>query len=275
MFIWGLLEARLQSAELIVLGGLVEGVWPPLVEPGPWLSRPMRTAVGLPSPEEAVGQAAHDFARPPARRRCVVLSCPRRRDGAPAVPARWLTRLDMFLKGQAGRALPEHPAADWARAAGSAGRRARPVRPPEPRPPAALRPRRLSVTEIETWLRDPYAIHARHVLQLRPLDPLDQETDAADYGVLVHAGLHRFLREHGTALAARRGGAAARGAGRRAGPDRAARGAARLVDAAARSHRRLGGRGRGGASRGGARRRRSFRRRRRRGRWRAPAGRSS
>ena len=196
VFIWGLLEARLQSAEVIVLGGLVEGVWPPLVEPGPWLSRPMRTAVGLPSPEEAVGQAAHDFCQAACAAPVVVLSCPRRRDGAPTVPARWLARLEMFLKGQ-GVGLPEHPAADWARRLDQPDGGARPVRPPEPRPAAVLRPRRLSVTEIETWLRDPYAIHARHVLKLRPLDPLDQETDAADYGMVVHAGLHRFLGEHG------------------------------------------------------------------------------
>jgi ATP-dependent helicase/nuclease subunit B len=54
----------------------------------------------------------------------------------------------------------------------------------------------LSVTEIETWLRDPYAIYAKHILGLRKLDDLDQETDAADYGTVVHAGLHLFLREH-------------------------------------------------------------------------------
>ena len=198
VFIWGLLEARLQSAEVMVLGGLVEGVWPPLVEPGPWLSRPMRAAVGLPSPEEAVGQAAHDFTQAACAAPTVVLCCPRRRDGAPAVPARWLTRLAMFLKGQ-DVSLPEHPAADWARQLDQPAGGAHPVRPPEPRPAVALRPRRLSVTEIETWLRDPYAIHARHILRLRKLDPLDQETDAADYGELVHAGLHRFLREHGAA----------------------------------------------------------------------------
>ena len=61
IFIWGLLEARLQSVDLVVLGGLAETVWPPMAEPGPWLSRPMRTKVGLPAPEEVVGQAAHDF----------------------------------------------------------------------------------------------------------------------------------------------------------------------------------------------------------------------
>jgi ATP-dependent helicase/nuclease subunit B len=60
------------------------------------------------------------------------------------------------------------------------------------------RPRKLSVTEVETWLRDPYAIYARRILDLKALRPLDEETDAADYGMLVHDGLHRFLREHGT-----------------------------------------------------------------------------
>ena len=196
VFIWGLLEARLQAAEVMVLGGLAEGVWPPATDPGPWLSRPMRQAVGLPSPEEAVGQAAHDFVSVACAAATVVLSCPARRDGAPAVPARWLTRLEMMLQGQ-GMRLPDHPAAGWARALDQPAGGPVPVEPPRPCPPLALRPRRLSVTEIETWLRDPYAIYARHVLKLTALKPLDEATDAADYGMLVHSGLHRFLEKHG------------------------------------------------------------------------------
>ena len=193
MFIWGLLEARLQTADVMVLAGLAEGVWPPASDPGAWLSRPMRATVGLPSPEEIVGQSAHDFVSCAAcAAPTVVLSCPRRRDGAPVVPARWLTRLETFLAGQ-GKALPRHPAAAWVRALDQPADGPRPVRPPRPCPPVALRPRRLSVTEIETWLRDPYAIHARHVLRLTSLRPLDEATDAADYGSLVHAGLHHFL----------------------------------------------------------------------------------
>jgi ATP-dependent helicase/nuclease subunit B len=198
IFIWGLLEARLQAAEVIVLGGLVEGVWPPQVEPGPWLSRPMRGEIGLPSPEELVGQTAHDFAQAVCAAPTVVLSCPRRRDGAPAVPARWLTRLEKFLAGQ-GLTLPEHPATAWAGQLDQPAGGPKPVAPPQPRPAAGLRPRQLSVTEIETWLRDPYAIYARHILRLTPLDELDQETDAADYGQLVHQGLHEFLRAHSIA----------------------------------------------------------------------------
>jgi ATP-dependent helicase/nuclease subunit B len=195
VFIWGLLEARLQTADTLVLGGLSEGVWPPATDPGPWLSRPMRTKVGLASPEQVVGQAAHDFLAAANAAPHVILSCPARRDGAPAVPARWLTRLEMFLAGHEQR-LPEHPAVAWVRALDQPDGRPRPAAPPRPCPPVKLRPRRLSVTEIETWLRDPYAIYARHVLGLKALDPIDEATDAADYGSLVHTGMHHFLAEH-------------------------------------------------------------------------------
>ncbi len=256
IFIWGLLEARLQSVDLVVLGGLVETVWPPMAEPGPWLSRPMRTRVGLPAPEESVGQAAHDFLAACCAAPRVVLSCPVRRDNAPAVPARWLTRLDMFLAGRevegtagtvlpnasspdrpipsrpdfpnsswpglsgppvaAGpgeggpdkpghdgkgarpeQALPEHPATAWARALDLPRGGPTPVKPPSPRPPVGKRPRKLSVTAIETWLRDPYAIHARTILKLSALKPLDEATDASDYGSLVHDGMRRFLAKYG------------------------------------------------------------------------------
>jgi ATP-dependent helicase/nuclease subunit B len=195
VFIWGLLEARLQSAELLILGGLAEGVWPPAPEPGPWLSRPMRKAVGLPSPEQSVGQSAHDFLAATCAAPLVVLSCPARRDAAPAVPSRWLTRLDMLLEGR-GLALRRSPATAWIRALDLPANGPIPVLPPQPRPPLGLRPRRLSVTAIETWLRDPYAIYARHILRLSALRPLDEATDAADYGSLVHDGLHRFLADN-------------------------------------------------------------------------------
>jgi ATP-dependent helicase/nuclease subunit B len=104
--------------------------------------------------------------------------------------------LDALLAG-AGVTLPLHQAASWARAMDLPAGGPKPVSPPRPNPPVAVRPSRLSVTEIETWLRDPYAIYANHILRLRALKPLDQETDAADYGTIVHAGLHIFFREHG------------------------------------------------------------------------------
>lgn len=196
--IWGLVESRLQSAEVIVLGGLVEGVWPPAPDPGPWISRRMRAEAGLPSPEEQVGQAAHDFLANACAAPTVILSAPRRLGGAPAVPARWLKRLEAMLAGQ-GLSLPGHPALAWAQALDQPDAPPEPARPPTPRPAVALRPRTLSLTDVETWLADPYAIYARHVLRLKELDPLDQATDAADYGRLVHAGMQHFLNEAGAA----------------------------------------------------------------------------
>ena len=190
--ILGLLEARLQSFDVLVLGGLAEGVWPSATDPGPWMSRPMRKAVGLASPEQRVGQMAHDFAALACAAPAVILSCPRRRDGAPAVPARWLVRLRAFLAGHA-TPLPAHPAAPWSALLDQPDGRPQPVDPPAPSPPLALRPRRLSVTQIETWLRDPYAIYARHVLHLRALDPLEQNADAADYGTIVHTAVAAFI----------------------------------------------------------------------------------
>ncbi len=197
VFIWGLLEARLQTADVVVLGGLTEGVWPQTAESGPWMNRAMRAAVGLPSPEERIGLSAHDFVMASCAAPRAVLCAPRRKDAAPAVPARWLVRLDALLDGRA--RLGTHDAAAWVRVLDRPDGPPRPVSPPAPAPPVALRPRRLSVTEVETWLRDPYAIYARHVLRLRALDPLEQSADAADYGTIVHAGLARFFARTGLA----------------------------------------------------------------------------
>lgn len=199
LFIWGLLEARLQQADRLVLGGLNEGVWPPETESDPWLSRPMRREFGLPPPERRVGLAAHDFAQAMGARE-VVLTRAARVEGAPTVPSRWLLRLDTVLRA-AGRetALDEadEPLA-WQAQIDDAPRIL--PRPPEPRPPVAARPRRLSVTEIETWMRDPYAIYARRVLRLEALDPLDADPGAADRGRFIHRALDQFLKQWPGAL---------------------------------------------------------------------------
>lgn len=183
--ILGLLEARLQSFDTLVLGGLAETVWPPATDPGPWMSRPMRRDAGLASPERMVGDMAHDFALLACAAPHVVLSCPRRREGAPTVPARWLVRLEAFLSGH-GTALPQSPAAAWARLLDQPDGEPTPAEPPRPCPPVQLRPRELGVTEIETLLRDPYGIYARHVLRLRALSPLEEAVENADFGNVVH-----------------------------------------------------------------------------------------
>ena len=195
--ILGPLEARLQQADAVILGGLNEGTWPPHPQVDPWMSRPMRREFGLPSPERRIGLAAHDFAQLLAAER-VVLTRSERVDGSPTVPSRWLLRLDAVLDGVGAGSLSDAAAGPWqgwVRAL-DAPPSVQPISPPDPRPPVALRPRRLSVTEVGTWMVDPYAIYARHVLRLEPLDAIDADPGAADRGSMIHAALHQFIEEH-------------------------------------------------------------------------------
>ncbi len=199
--ILGPLEARLQHADVLVLGGLNEGTWPAEVDPGPWLSRPMQSAFGLPLPERRIGLAAHDFYEGFCAPR-VYLTRAERVEGAPTVPARWLRRIDALRDGlglEADLHQEEAQLKAWAEALDKPAK-VQPLTAPLPCPPVAARPRELSVTRIETWMGDPYALYAREILRLRPLDPLDADPGAAERGTLVHEALERFLVEYPDAL---------------------------------------------------------------------------
>ena len=196
--ILGLLEARLLTFDTVVLGALEETVWPLATDPGPWMSRPMRRDFGLPEPESRIGRVAADFLYGTCAAPDVVLSSAQRRGGAPCVPARWLTRLETFLRGQGNLALARSPAADWAASLDMPEGTAVPCTRPAPAPPAALRPRRLSVSDARLLIADPYAFYAKTMLRLRALDPLDQDVGAIDYGNLVHETLRGFLTALGT-----------------------------------------------------------------------------
>jgi ATP-dependent helicase/nuclease subunit B len=194
--IWGLLEARLQQADRVILGGLNEGVWPPETESDPWLSRPMRRTFGLPPPERRIGVAAHDFVQALGAREAVMTRASRV-EGTPTRPSRWLLRLDTVMKA-AGLTWQPHPAGGplaWQALLDRPNRRIAPS-PPAPRPPLEARPRALSVTQIETWMRDPYAIYARRILRLKALDPIDADPGAAERGQAIHKALDEFLRAY-------------------------------------------------------------------------------
>ena len=202
VMIRGTREARAERSDLVVLGGLNDGVWPSLPPPDPWLNRPMRMAVGLVPPERRIGLAAHDFMLAAAAPE-VVLTRAVRDAEAQTVPSRWLNRLMNLLGGMTGQGGVA--ALDAMRARGNrwlamaaaleTPATATPRAPrPSPCPPVGARPRRLSVTEIATLIRDPYAIYARHVLRLKPLDPLRPEPDALRRGTTLHRIVEGFLR---------------------------------------------------------------------------------
>ncbi|MBM7067231.1 double-strand break repair protein AddB [Actibacterium sp. 188UL27-1] len=202
VMIWGTLEARVQGADLVILGGLNDGVWPELPSPDPWLNRTMRLDAGLLLPERRVGLSAHDFQQAISAQE-VILSRALRDDEAETIPSRWLNRLGNLLRGtsdegQAAFAAMERRGADLMHLARTLDQPTAQIIPagrPSPCPPAEARPRELPVTAISTLIRDPYAVYARHVLRLYPLDPVLPEPDARLRGTLLHRVMGGVIRE--------------------------------------------------------------------------------
>jgi ATP-dependent helicase/nuclease subunit B len=190
--ILGPLEARLTTSDRLVLGGLNEGTWPPQPRSDAWLSRPMRLALGLDLPERRIGLSAHDFAQMLGASE-VILTRAAKLAGAPTVASRFVQRL-AAVAGPRWQTALQHGEKylALARALDRPDGLPRPTPRPVPRPPIAARPTRLSVTEIEHWLRDPYTIYAKHILRLFPLDPIDTAPGAADRGTVIHGAIGDF-----------------------------------------------------------------------------------
>tara|TARA_R110002020_G_scaffold47752_17_gene136180 strand:+ start:5371 stop:8556 length:3186 start_codon:yes stop_codon:yes gene_type:complete len=194
-FIWGALEARLQHVETLLMGALNEGVWPQAGQEDPFLSRSMKAAIGLEPPERRIGQAAHDFQMAMGAPE-VVLSRAFRSGKAPTVASRWLQRL---------LAVAGHQPAQEMRARGEAllaharsldqGPSTPPASRPEPRPPAELQPKSYSFSEVGRLRRDPYAIYARRVLKLDPLEPFLTDPGPRERGTLYHQILEEFVSD--------------------------------------------------------------------------------
>jgi ATP-dependent helicase/nuclease subunit B len=194
--ILGPLEARLQRFDLTILGGLNEASWPAAAAADPWFSRPMRAKLGLEQPERRIGLAAHDFASQAAGPE-ILLTRALKVEGTPTIASRWLERLTQLTRGLGleDRLMPSVDYRALARTLSEVAPSRRIPRP-TPAPPVEARPRRLSVTEIETWLRDPYAIYGKHVLKLAKLDGLDEEAGPLERGNVFHRALELFIIRH-------------------------------------------------------------------------------
>lgn len=194
----GAIEARMFSADRLILAGLEEGVWPQAAEIDPFLSRPMRKALGLPSPERRTGLSAHDFVQGASQPE-VWMVTRQRREGEPQVKSRWLWRLETLTTG-AGEHLPTQPHwLDWARRMDGplslVPEALKPATRPQPAPPVEARPLQLPVTQVEMLERDPYAVYARYVLRLKPLDRPNEPFEALRRGTAIHAVAEAFAAD--------------------------------------------------------------------------------
>jgi ATP-dependent helicase/nuclease subunit B len=194
--ILGQFESRLLHADLVIIGGLNEGVWPRNPDAGPWLNRAMRERLGLPPVEQLVGTAAHDLVSLACARSIVLTRARKNETGAPTIPSRWLARLEATLRASGLVPPVEPPWQAWAAMLDEpqSTRWPVPASRPEPRPPAAMRPRVLWATDLEKLMRDPYSFYAKTILQLRPLEPIDAAPGGAERGQVLHAILAEFVR---------------------------------------------------------------------------------
>jgi ATP-dependent helicase/nuclease subunit B len=187
VFIWGLLEARLQQAGLMILAGLNEGVWPALAAPDPWLAPKIRANLGLPGLEFRIGLSAHDFASALGAKD-VLITRSKREGRSPTVASRFWLRLESISGG-----LPRDIRLERINAALDDPGRPSPVGRPAPRPPVEQRPDRISVTAVDRLKADPFAFYAQSILKLRQIDPVDADHTAAWKGSAVHEVFERWL----------------------------------------------------------------------------------
>lgn len=201
ILIWGTLEARVQGADLVILGGMNEGIWPEAAAPDPWLNRNMRKQAGLLLPERRIGLSAHDYQQAVAGKE-VWISRAKRSADAETVPSRWVNRLVNLLGGlpkNGGQIALDRMRSDgnvWlakAAALSTPQHTIDPAKRPSPQPPIVARPKRISVTQVKTLIRDPYAIYAQKVLRLNELNPLIPTVDFRLRGIIVHEILEKFI----------------------------------------------------------------------------------
>jgi ATP-dependent helicase/nuclease subunit B len=189
VFIWGLLEARLQQADLMILGGLNEGVWPALPAPDPWLAPKIRANLKLPGLEYRIGLSAHDFASALGARE-VLITRARRDARSPTVASRFLLRLNALTGG-----LPRDIPLERLTVALDDPGQPKPAERPAPTPPLDQRPKRISVTAVDRLKADPFAFYAQAILGLRTIDPVDADHSAAWKGTAVHEVLEQWLKK--------------------------------------------------------------------------------
>ena len=188
-------QARLIKPDVMIAGSLNEGVWPGHLAENPWLSRDMIAALGLPPPEVAVGQAAHDFVSAVSTPD-VLMTRAMRSGSAQTVASPFLERLETTL--EAADLLDKLASRDQLAEINSSltkPAKITPMEPPAPTPPVSARPKQLPATAVETLVRDPYSIYAKYVLDIRPKAPIDADPSFGERGTFIHKALETFVKK--------------------------------------------------------------------------------
>ncbi len=173
----GTIESRMQTADVVILTGLNEGMFPARGYENAWLPKKIAEKIGLPTPDRKVALQALDFMN---------LSCggqvywlrSLQSGGVQTTESRFISRVIVragefnhcteILDAVLARDNVPHKSLDYS----------------VPTPPNDWSD--VYVTELELLIHNPYAFYVRHILKLRVLDDYWVGPDARDFGNLVH-----------------------------------------------------------------------------------------
>ncbi len=195
--IWGIVESRLVLADVVILGSFNEGDWPKVMSAGPWLSRPMRFELGLPSVEEEIGLTMHDVLNLLGAKETIITRS-KKVGSNETTASRWLKRIENWQKKTELKLIDKDVSKryDYLRAeVYRADKLAQFDIPPTPCPKAQFRPKKLSATNIEKLKNDPYNIYVKKVLNIYPLNDLEVPMNAANFGTITHNILEKGLKQ--------------------------------------------------------------------------------
>lgn len=196
VMIWETDEARFKQADIVIVASLTEGNWPPNPNTNIWLSRSMQKQLGLTPPEKHIGLSSYNFVQAICGQK-VYLTYSSESNGSPNIPSRWLIRLENLLKGYSNNQeiftkLYDTPYLAWVDMLDDFNVIPKPAKRPCPTPPLEARPKIISVTDAEKWIRDPYFIYSKHILKLKKLHQINANLDSAERGTIIHKLIENF-----------------------------------------------------------------------------------
>lgn len=185
------IESRLMNFTHVILTDFNENCWPPKSAVDPWFNRETDAALGLKHEILRSSLAAHDFASLINQQNIIITRSLRDEDGQTS-PSQWLERIKLYQAAVKRNFLEVNTDVIQKCKNVFKSNITNKYFPKEPSPPIAIRPRELSVTQIEKLMRDPYSIYAQKVLGLKKLQEVDKEIDQADFGNFIHDSIDEF-----------------------------------------------------------------------------------
>ncbi len=200
------IEARLMNFDVMIVSNLNENEFSSQIKTQNWLSRKMRLDFGLSDLTRKIGVSAFDFSNYLGNRQ-VFLTRSLLSNNSPTTKLRFLLKLETVLKAtnlvdklDDGKywyfLLEEFNNFQEDNRFLSEKKRHQQLSKNLANPPLKDRIKKISVTDVGKWIRDPYYIYAKRILNLKPLNKIDEEASFANFGNFVHETLENFVNDY-------------------------------------------------------------------------------